>query len=544
VLFTLLASTRSPLDGRAHRRPRAHRTRRAIATAASAACLLLPAGAQARQDASAPPSAGQTSGAPVLRISRDEAVRMALDNNPDLAVSRFDPAIGEARVAAARGAFVPTLDTMLQRNSQSEPPTNLFAGQQGIQTDLWSTRVAVNQLLPWAGGSYSIGWNSSRTATDSLIASFDPALASRFELGYSQPLLRHFRIDPSRAQIELESRSVEIADTRLQEARVTTTANAEEAYWAYVAAVALVEVQQQALDLALELERTNRARVEVGQSPPLDLVAARAEVAQRQENLIIARTNVRQSEDRLRTIVLDPMRADYWDVRFEPADRVPAIGGVPDLDTAVARALRERTDLANLRREIQNTETVMTLSRNETLPDLRLQATLLTDAAGGSRLIREGGFPGEIVGRQSTSFGNVLNQLLSADYPTWTVGFSLSYPLGRSAAEADLARARIERDQGAARLRTAELNAVREVREAAWLLEQNQQRIETTRLARELAEQRLDAEQKRFDVGMSTSFLVIQAQRDLAIARNNELIARLDYQLAVVAFEAVQLAGR
>jgi outer membrane protein TolC len=120
---------------------------------------------------------------------------------------------------------------------------------------------------------------------------------------------------------------------------------------------------------------------------------------------------------------------------------------------------------------------------------------------------------------------------------------TFSYPLGKSAAEANLARTRIEKDQQSARLRSLEFAAVREVREAALRLEQNQQRIETAQLSRELAEQRLDAEQKRFEVGMSTSFLVIQAQRDLAVARNNELQAALDYQLAVVAFETVQRAA-
>jgi len=206
----------------------------------------------------------------------------------------------------------------------------------------------------------------------------------------------------------------------------------------------------------------------------------------------------------------------------------------------VRRALAERTDLIRARKEIQNTETNITLSKNETLPDLRLQANYLTDAAGGTRLLREGGFPGTIVGQQITGFGSVLGQLLSADFPTWTLGVTFSYPLGNSTAEANLTRARLERDQANARLRTLEVGTVREVRQAAWRLEQNQQRIETTQLARELAEQRLDAEQKRFEVGMSTSFLVIQAQRDLAIARNQELQALLDTQLSVVNFETVQ----
>jgi outer membrane protein TolC len=319
--------------------------------------------------------------------------------------------------------------------------------------------------------------------------------------------------------------------------------DAESAYWALIAARASMEVQQRSLDLALELERTNRARVDVGQSPPLDLVAAQAEVAQRRENLIVARTQALQVEDTLRTLVLDPKRPDYWSVRLEPADRVPPIGPPPNVDAAVRRALAERVDLLESRKGIEAADVNVALTRNQTLPDLRAQATYLTAGQGGTRLIRTGGFPGTIVGIESTPFGSVLEQVLTSDFPTWSFGITLSYPLGRSVEEADFARSRIERDQAAARARSLEVSVVREVRNAALRLEQNLQRIETARLSRTLAEQRLDAEQKRFEVGMSTSFLVIQAQRDLAVARDNELRALLDYQLAVVTFERVQQIG-
>ena len=174
--------------------------------------------------------------------------------------------------------------------------------------------------------------------------------------------------------------------------------------------------------------------MDVGQSPPLDLVAARAEVAQRRENLIIARTNARQAEDLLRTLTVDPKRDDYWSLRLEPADSAPGVGAPPNVDAAVTRALAERTDLIRARKEIQNAETNIALSRNDVLPDLRLQANYLTDGAGGSRLIRTGEFPGTVVGTEVTSFGSVLGQLFTADYPTWTLGVSLSYPLGKSTA--------------------------------------------------------------------------------------------------------------
>ncbi len=518
---------------------RVRRWRQAAAATASAVLVLAllwpaPAAAQATP-AQQPATAGQT-----LTLTRDDAVRLATENNPDLAAARLDPAISDAQVAAARSAFVPTIQSGIQRSNALAPPTNLFAGSSGLRTGVYSATVSLNQLMPRGGGNYTVGFDSSRTTSNSLLSSLNPDLAAQIQLAFSQPLLRDFHIDPIRAQVEIAKRNREIADTGVLETLTSTMAGAERAYWSLVAARALVGVQQRSLDLALELERTNRARVDVGQSPPLDLVAAQAEVAQRREALIVARTDARQAEDALRTIVIDPKRDDYWALRIEPTDVVPPAGGPPDVDAAVRTALAERTDIVRARKLIDNAETTIQLSKSETLPDLRLQANYLTAGAGGTRLIREGGFPGTVTGSESTSYANLLGQVFTQDYPTWTVGFTFSYPLGKSQAEANLARARVEKDQAAARLRSIELTAVREIRDAASRVEQNQQRIETTRLGRELAEQRLDAEQKRFEVGMSTSFLVIQAQRDLAVARNNELQAMLDYQLALVQFHAVQ----
>jgi outer membrane protein TolC len=487
--------------------------------------------------ASTPPSS-------VLRLSRDEAIRLATENNPDLKVVQFEPLVNDARVAAARGVFLPTATSSVLRNSDTAPSTNLFSGDTSLKTRFWSGSAGLNQLLPWGGGSYDVSFTSARTTSNSPITTFTPSLSSTLQAIISQPLLRNFKTDNARAQLEITRRNRDIADVQVREQGAQVLADAEAAYWALVSATTAVGVQQRSLDLALELERTNRARVDVGQSPPLDLVSARAEVAQRRENLIVARTQALQAEDQLRTLVLDPSRADYWSVRLEPTDRVPPIGIQPDVDAAVRRALSSRGDLVESRRQIENIETNVALARNDTLPDLRAQATYVTTGQGGTRLIRTGGFPGTIAGVDQTSFGNVLGQVFSSDFPNWTVGFTLSYPVGRSVEEANLARTRIERDQARARIRSLELSVVREVRDAALRLEQNRQRIETARLGRELAEQRLDAEQKRFEVGMSTSFLVIQAQRDLAVALDNEQRSYLDYQLAVVTFERVQQVGQ
>jgi outer membrane protein len=497
--------------------------------------LAVPPGVDAQTTGAPPPSSEV-----LLRLTRDDAVRLAVENNPELAVVRFEPAVADARVAAARAVYLPTLSSSLLRNSESAPAANLFGAGDANETAFWSGSAGLSQLLPRGGGSYDLSYTTARTTTNNPFTSFVPSLTSSIQGVISQPLLRNFKIDAARAQLDLSRRNRDIADVQVRQQRAQVEFDAEAAYWALVSARAAVDVQQRTLDLALELERTNRARVEVGQSPPLDLVAARAEVAQRRESLIIARTQAVQAEDLLRTIALDPKRADYWTVRLEPADVTPVVAPLPDVDAAVRRALAERADVLTARKQVENVQTNMLLAENQTLPDVRAQATFLARGQGGERLLRTGGFPGMITGVEQTSFASVLGQVLTSDFPTWTVGFTVSYPLGRSVEEANLARAKIERDQAAARVRSLELEVVREVREAALRFEQNRQRIETTKLGRELAEQRLDAERKRFEVGMSTSFLVIQAQRDLAVARDNELRALLDYQLAAITFERVQ----
>lgn len=479
-----------------------------------------------------------------LRLTLDEAVRLALEHNPELAADRLDPQISDMRVAQAVSAYAPSVTTTVQRNGQLSPPTSFLIGAQGTRTDAYTSNVGVSQRLPWAGSIYNVSWDSSRTTTDSFLENFNPRLRSGLNVSFSQPLLRDLTIDGARQQVVSARLNREITGTRFRESTVHTVADVKRAYWDLVATTASVAVQQRSLELAQELARINQARVDVGQAPPLDLLSARAEVAQREEALIVAQASVRLAEDRLRTLVVDPGRPDFWTVRLEPTDPPASGTGLLDVKTATQVALRERADLIRARTEIENARTSARFYTNQRLPDVRLLANYQANGLGGTRLIRTGGFPGTIVGGgEITTFGRVLDQVLNADFPNWTVGFTISYPVGRSFEDAALARARLEETQAKERLKNLEIAAVRQVRQTAWQLETNAKRIQTTRAARELAEQRLDAEQKRFEVGMSTSFLVIQAQRDLAQARNNELSAQLAYDVSLIEFEAIQQAG-
>ena len=489
------------------------------------------------------PAAPATAAPSTIRLTVDEAVRMALEHNVDLAVDRIDPQIGDARVASASGAFRPLFSTGLQRNNQLQPAAS-FLVPTPTRNDAITSTVGLDQKLPWFGTSYSLSWSSVHTNSDSFLNSYNPILQSGLSLNVSQPLLRDVAIDSARQQLATSRIDRDIAGTRLRESVVRTTANVKAAYWNLVSAIANVQSRRTAVDLAEELVRVNHAKVDVGQSPPLDLVAAEAEVAADQEQLIIAETSVKQIEDQLRALIFDTSDRDVWNVTIDPID--PPLRGPtsPDLDAAVTNALRDRADLARARKDIDSAQVGVKYTENQRLPDVRLNASYLANGLGGTQVLRTGDFPGTITGSGAvTDFGSVLNQLITGQYSTWAVGLTVNYPIGRGSEEANYARARLEHVQSQNRLKSAESRAVQQVRDAWRKIDMNAKRIETTRAARELAEQRLDAERRRLDVGISTSFLVIQAQRDLAQARTSELAATLAYNLAIVDFEVLQQAG-
>lgn len=494
--------------------------------------------------AAVPVTAQTSAKAPaVLKLTVDEAVRMALGSNLDLAADRLDPAIGDTQVAAAAAAFRPTVSSSVQRNNQLQPPSNLIVPIP-TRTDVVTSNVGLNQRLPWFGTSYTVGWDSSHTDSNAIINAFNPLVRSGLSLNVSQPLLRDLRTDAARVQLTTSRLNRDAAGTRLKESEVRTAAAVKSAYWNLVSAQANVEARRTALQLAEELARVNQAKVDVGQSPPLDLVSAQAEVAASQEQLIVAETAVKQAEDRLRMLIFDTTDRDVWTVALAPVDSPPVGTVALDVDGAIATALRDRPDLTRARIGVSSADVVAQFSGNQRLPDVRVNATYQASGLGGTEILRSGGFPGTIIGAGTvTTFGNVLNQLVRSDYPTWAVGVSVSYPIGQSTQDATYARSRLERAQAETRVKSTEGHVIQQVRDAAWKVEMNAKRVETSRAVATLAEQRLDAERKRFEVGMSTSFLVIQAQRDFVQARTNALAAILAYDLALVDFESIQQAA-
>ena len=213
-----------------------------------------------------------------------------------------------------------------------------------------------------------------------------------------------------------------------------------------------------------------------------------------------------------------------------------------DVDAAVRTALDKRTDIVNMKKTLESAQIGLRYYKNQTLPDLNVQAGYGLSGQGGTSYTFNDTFPPVPTSVVENGYGSVLSQMLSNDFHNWSLAVTVAYPLGRSNAEAALAKAKVSYSQSELQLRSLELSVATQVREAARTLNTNRKRVDATRVSRELAERKLTAEQKKFEAGMSTNFQVIQAQRDLATARNAELQAVLDYNRSLVDFDTVQEA--
>jgi len=480
--------------------------------------------------------------APALTLTLEDAVRRAIDHNPELSIVRLGTEVEAAQVGASESAYAPVFSTTLGRSSTVTPPSNFLLGTSGVDTRDWFSSTGVRQRVPWGSGTWSVSWDAARTTSNSPLNSFDPSVQSGVQFAFSQPLLRDRKIDAARQQIVIAKRNQESSEFRFRESVVQTVASVKQAYWTLKALRANVTLQESSLDLAQKLAKENEVRVRVGQAPPLDLVQVEAEVADRREGLIRARAAAEDGEDRLRRLIMDPHDASFWQVRIDPADEPAGRDPLPDLDAIVAKAIDGRYDVARARNEVANAATSVEYFGNQKLPDVRLETSYRGSGLGGSQLLRTGVFPGVITGRADSGFGDVLGQVFGRDYPTWSFGLTVSYPLGHSYEELSAVRAGVERRQAAARVASLQLDVAAALRQAARQIRSTAEREDAARAGAALAAERSRDEQRRYEAGLSTSFLVTQAQRDLLQAQVSLLQATLEYQSSLVNFEALQLA--
>jgi outer membrane protein TolC len=469
---------------------------------------------------------------------------MALENNLNLRAERLSPQVQALILNQTRANYAPTLISNFTKRSSTTPPEDFLSNTGTLTNAGITTNGGLQQLLKWGGGSYQVTLDGARNTTSNIQSVYNPRLSSNLNVGYTQPLLRNFTIDSLRQQLLTGQKEQEIVDLQLQQQLTQTARNVRSAYYDLVGAIGQLGVAQQSLDLANESLRNNQRRVEVGTIPPIDIVEAQAEVSRNEEAVIVNQAQVKVFEDVLRTLVMNPSQPDFWTTRMIPSEQPVLAAQTVNVEAAIRSALDKRTDLLQLRRQMDQTDISIKYSKNQKLPSVDLSASYNVVGLAGTQKKFDysgGGIPVLLPDSTQRSFSNALSDVFRNDFRTWNVQLNISYPLGTSVASAALAQSRVQREQQVTNLRAQELQVTAQVRDAGRQVDTTLKRVDATRKAREFAERRYEAEQKRMTVGLSTTFQLFQAQRDLASARLAELNSIIAYNRSLVNFEAVQL---
>jgi outer membrane protein TolC len=313
-----------------------------------------------------------------------------------------------------------------------------------------------------------------------------------------------------------------------------TLLNVETAYWDLVETREQLTVAEEGLGLARELHDQNRVRVDVGTLAPLELVQSEVGIATREEEIIRAQSAIGNAEDQLKRL-LNVEAKELWGLPVVPLT-APETERVPlDLEQAIATALAERPEIATQRLILERSEIDSAYFRNQKRPRLDLSARYGYGGVGGDLLLRDPE-TGEVIGTVPGGFDDALDQISGGDFPGWTLGLLWAFPLQNRTARAQSTIADLEVDKAQAVLDDIDQFITTGVRTAVRAVETAATAIDSARVSRQLAEKNLDAERKRYENGMSTSFQILEIQEDLTAARSREVSAVTEYRRALVEY--------
>jgi HAE1 family hydrophobic/amphiphilic exporter-1 len=549
--------------------------RRTRFPAAIACCLIVLSSLVLAQDKPAadqapvaPPRIG-VEASPPARITLDDVIRMALEQNQDVQIARLEIDASKQDVTVAQGAYDPHLRPSFFYQRATTPTVSSIGGaatgslsQRQVSGDLQFAG-----LTPWLGSHFSVDFTSSRLATNNQFARVNPQFPAALGFSFTQPLLRNLGIDNERRQILLSKRAVDLTDAQLAQVTMEQLAMLEQAYWELAFAVGNVDVQLGALQQARAQVASNERQVQAGTLADIDVVEAQLQVDTFEQDLASAQLALTQAENRVKALMLANRDSVMWNQPLLPTalqDRtVPAM---PVAD-AVRLALENRPELTGLAAQTAQNDVDQKYFRNQTKPDVNVVAsytmaglagTLLTtsgnplnatDTALLARLndlsLRAGLEP--VVPAPTTStplpdflqggVGASLENVLGRRFPTLLLQLQLDLPLGNRAAEGSLARSAIEGKQLVLRRQQLEQAVEAEVRNALQQVRSAEQRLRSAGSAQRSAREQYESERRRFDSGLSTVFLVLQRQTALVTAQGQELRARADLNQAVAVFD-------
>ena len=524
-----------------------------------------------------------------LRLSVEEAIALALENNLDIAVARFGPAYAQTDILRTRsggsgrgvqGAFQSSAlfagalgggvsaggggggggaggatgggSAVNLGNAGSFDPVAGFSFGWDRRTTPLGTKVVTG--VPYltsqnsgyqgyftqsfqTGTSYTLFLSGSRSTSTSLTALFNPQVTSSFGVGINQPLLNGFGYRANAKFIRLAKNSANIADSVFRQQVITTVTQVLNLYYDLVYFRENVRVAERSLALAQKTLNDNQRQVEIGTLAPIEVVRAESEVAARTQDLIVAQTGFQQQQELIKTALSKQVDKELAAAEVDPTDSLPEPKpeDVPPLDDALSLAAQNRAEIEQADLNLRGQEITVKANRNGLLPSLNLFATYIGQGLSGNRCGQ--GLP--VVGcPQIIPDGSwqALTQTFQGQFPDYSFGINLSIPIRNRSAQADAARALLEERQLRTQMQKTKNQVAQEVRNAEIALTQAKAQIEAARKAVTLAQQTLDAEQKKFQLGESTVFLVIQAQRDLVAAEVRNVLARAVYAKALTQF--------
>ena len=520
----------------------------AVATTASAQTPAGPSAApkapQAAQDryivgqAKPPVVAGRNT----MDLTIDDAIQRALDRNIDLKVQRYNPQLTDYSIKQTRAAYMPTFTESSTYRDATSLTSSTIDVSNSVATRTLSSTTGVSQTLPWNSASYSFNFQTNRAKSTSPTATRPLSFGSTMSFNATQPLLRNFKTDSTRTSLKTQQITRDIQDIALKTSIANTVAQVRNAYWDLRSAIENIEIQRRALALATTLVEQNRTKVEIGTMAQIDVITAESQQANAELSLVNAESTWRTAEMTFKKLIAGGTDDDIFAITVIPTS-VPSVAQTTvDINTAVANALGQRTDLVTAKKNIDSAMISIDLLRNQVLPDLNVTAGYSVTGAGGDLYKASS----NVLGSQLTlvSPSGYMNSITGAfDQPTWNVQASFTYPLGQVAARANLARTRLQLEQTKTSLKSTELKVTTDVTNAGLSVQNAYKSLMASQKARELAERQAEAEQTKFDVGMSTNFTVVQQQQALTTSRLAELRAILTYVKALIEFERIQNVG-
>jgi outer membrane protein len=461
---------------------------------------------------------------------------LVIANNPDITVQKLT--IIEPQVNAiqrAFGIFDPAVLARFNSTRQQTPATNALTGATTLNQLNQPLSLNYVQLLP-TGTSYSVGFADTKLSTNSSFATFNPSYSSNLNFNITQPLLRGRGGYFTRLPITIARSRLKSSQYLFEDQMIQIVANAELAYWNVVEARENLRVQEKALELAdTALKRSNR-ELELGAISSLEIFQPQANFATAQISVTQARYRLQQAEDALRR----QMGADQ-DPKFRETPIVLTESITPpapvsyDKEQLIDKAMARRPDLKAIHESMSGDDLLIAQTNNQLLPDLSLTAQYGSFGQGGNFYSRQNIFFGDGTSSSVVSVlpggpTDALGQLFGFGFPTYGFGLTLRLPIKDRVASANLADAMVNKKIDAFRLKQASLNTRLQILQAISQVDNSQASVELAKVARDLAQKRVDAEQKRYELGTTTIFFVLAAQGDFTTAESNLVRETINYR--------------